>query len=351
MSAITATAIKRPEAQVIVSTEGLSHQDWLGYRRGGIGGSDAAAIMGASPFATARDLYYDKKNLKPVNPYGEEENWVAKKVGHLLEELVAEIFSKKTGLEVYPIHKMFQHPHYPFMIADVDYFIAFPDGRTGILECKTTNYNCQDKWADDSIPPNYEYQTRHYMAVMDIDVAYIACLYGNNENEFIIRKIERNMDEENEMIREEQFFWDEYVIKGALPPYTEKPDLVLKSLQEHIGAANSKLPKIVLSKTHAKKLEKYSSLAERKKELDAEKRRIETEQKQLSVPIIEELGKCCSGILEVSGDKYVVTYNPTNRTGIKKDQLTKLETLHPDIYDEFVETSESRTFRVKKTAA
>ncbi|MGL5254541.1 MAG: YqaJ viral recombinase family protein [Brevinema sp.] len=253
--------------------------------------------------------------------------------------------------DVYPIHKMFQHPIYPFLLADVDFFIDLPDGRTGILECKTSNYNCQDKWSDGAIPLNYEYQTRHYMAVMDIDVAYIACLFGNNESEFVIRKIERDMDEENELIREEQFFWDEYVIKGIEPPYTEKPDLVLKSLQEHIGAANSKLPKIVIAKTHAKKLEKYSLLAERKKELDAERRRIETEQKQLSAPIIEELGKCCSGVLEAGDDKYVITYNPTNRTSIKKDQLTKLETLHPDIYDEFVETSESRTFRVKKTAA
>lgn len=120
----TATALKAYEPVVIVNTEGLSNQDWLGYRRGGIGGSDAAAIMGASPFATARDLFYDKNNLKPINPYGEEENWVQKKVGHLLEELVAEIFSKKTGLDVYPIHKMFRHPIYPFMLADVDYCVT-----------------------------------------------------------------------------------------------------------------------------------------------------------------------------------------------------------------------------------
>ena len=345
------TALKNYEPIVIVNTEGLSNQDWLGYRRGGIGGSDAAAIMGASPFATMRDLYYDKKNLKPVNPYGEEENWVAKRVGHLLEELVAEIFSKKTGLDVYPIHKMFQHPIYPFLIADVDYFIDLPDGKTGILECKTSNVNCKDKWEGNSIPLNYEYQTRHYMAVMNIDVAYIACLFGNNENEFVIRKIERNLTDEQELIEAEQYFWDEYVIKGVEPPYTERPDLVLKSLQEHVGAANKMLPEMELEKTFAKKLEKYLKLTDDKKKLDAEKRRIEEEQKQLSIPVIEELGRCCSAVVEADGEKYHITYNPTYRTGIKKDQLTKLETLYPDIYNEFVDTSESRSFRVKKTVA
>jgi len=43
---------------VIVSTENLSEADWLEYRRKGIGGSDAAAVMGLSPFCTTRDLYY-----------------------------------------------------------------------------------------------------------------------------------------------------------------------------------------------------------------------------------------------------------------------------------------------------
>lgn len=43
---------------VVVSTENLSEADWLEYRRKGIGGSDAAAVLGLSPFCTTRDLYY-----------------------------------------------------------------------------------------------------------------------------------------------------------------------------------------------------------------------------------------------------------------------------------------------------
>ncbi len=80
---------------VLVSTEGLPEKDWLEYRRRGIGGSDAAAILGISPFATARDLYYDKLKIVPFDD--SESNWVAKKMGHLLEDLVAEIFHVKTG--------------------------------------------------------------------------------------------------------------------------------------------------------------------------------------------------------------------------------------------------------------
>ena len=48
------------EPLVLVNTADLPEEEWLEYRRRGIGGSDAAAILGVSPFATARDLYYDK---------------------------------------------------------------------------------------------------------------------------------------------------------------------------------------------------------------------------------------------------------------------------------------------------
>lgn len=104
------------QPEVLVDTADLSREDWLDYRRLGIGGSDAAAIMGVSPFATIRDLYFDKIGVTPVIEE-EEENWVAKEVGHRLEDLVAMIFAKKTGLEVFPVRKMFRHPLYPFMFS------------------------------------------------------------------------------------------------------------------------------------------------------------------------------------------------------------------------------------------
>ena len=48
-------ARERLEPLVLVDTTDLPRDDWLNYRRGGIGGSDVAA-MGVSPFRTARDI-------------------------------------------------------------------------------------------------------------------------------------------------------------------------------------------------------------------------------------------------------------------------------------------------------
>lgn len=186
---------------VLVDTENLSREEWLRYRRKGIGGSDAAAVLGLSPFCTKRDLYYDKTGIQAVVDE-EEDNWVAKEVGHRLEDLVAEIYAKQTGLTVFPVRKMFFHPLYPFMLADVDFFIEYPDGSTGILECKTTGYHGKEKWENDSVPVNYEYQGRHYMAVMNLNRVVFACLYGNNENDFIVREMERDLEIEEALIRE-----------------------------------------------------------------------------------------------------------------------------------------------------
>lgn len=167
---------------VLVETENLSRDEWLAYRRRGIGGSDAAAVLGISPFRTGRDLYFDKRGIAVPD---DEENWVAKEVGNLLEDLVARIFSKKTGLQVFKRPYMFQHPHYPWMLADLDYLVELPDGTFAILECKTTNYNARDKWWSDgveTVPVYYEAQGRHYMAVVNLSRVYFCCLYGNNED-------------------------------------------------------------------------------------------------------------------------------------------------------------------------
>ena len=135
---------ERHQPRVLVETAGLSEEEWLAYRQKGIGGSDVAALLGISPWRTARDLFYDKLNIAVVEDH--EDNWVALEMGHLLEPLVAKIFQHRTGYKIYQIKKMFQHPKYPWMLADVDYFVELPDGTTAILEIKTTNYNAKDNW-------------------------------------------------------------------------------------------------------------------------------------------------------------------------------------------------------------
>lgn len=336
--------------EVLVATSGLSEEEWLDYRRQGIGGSDAAAILGISPFATARDLYYDK--LKIVSYEEEENNWVAKRIGHLLEALVAEIFQKKTGFPICQVHMMFRHPTYSFMLADVDYFITLPNGETAILEIKTTNYNAKDAWwqnGQNVVPANYEAQGRHYMCVMNMNHVYFCCLYGNTEDEIIIRHIKRDKAYEDELIALESNFWNNHVLTKAPPPYTEDGDLILDSVKRHFGPADPNAPQVELSMPLANCVARFTQLQAQKKIADAQSRNLENEMKRLQGQIVAEMGKSCTAVCAVGEDAYTVTYNPARKPIVTKENLARLQVQHPDIYNEYVTVSESRRFYVKRS--
>ena len=337
----------QPEQVVDISK--LTREEWLEYRRQGIGGSDVAVIMGISPFATSRDLYYDKIGVKPIIEE-EEKNWIAKEVGHRMEDIVAQAFAKATGLEVFPVRIMFRHPYYPFMICDVDFFVRMPDGSYAILECKTTRSNNKAHCADDAIPEHYIYQIRHYMAVMNINKVFIACLF-TDDLDFVYRTVDRDMMEEENIIEQESCFWHDFVEKRAEPPLVEKPDLVLSTIRRFSGYADKSISEIQVSGLDARNLEKYMELAEEKAELEKRRKEIDAQQKILSIPFIEKLGQGCKAYVEDGANRYRITYNPTKRVQISKESMEKLKLLHPDIYEDYTKVTESRTFRIKKEAA
>jgi predicted phage-related endonuclease len=246
---------------------------------------------------------------------------------------------------------MFRHPLYDFMLADVDYFVELPGGKRAILECKTGNYHTQDKWADGAVPINYEFQGRHYMSVMNLDTVFYACLFGNNENEFVHRKIERDMDQETAMIEEEKHFWEEYVQKGVEPPYTEAGDLVLDSIRRHYGEADTDASVIMLNPLLFPNLEDYQKLSEKKSDLAKQVKALDDQMKRAYAPVIDELGAGCKGILKKGSTVFTVTYNPTYRTGINKDNLERLNQDHPLVYENYVNTTEIRRISVRRKDA
>ena len=335
---------------VVVDTSNLTEEEWLDYRRGGIGGSDVSIIYGVSHFKCSRELYYDKLGIEPIRE-AEDGTWLQKKIGHLLEETVAEVFSKKTGLKYFEIKKMFSHPDYPFMLADVDRFVIDEKGRKGILECKTTNYQNKDAWADEKYPYQYELQIRHYMAVMNLDFAYIACLWGNNENDFAYRKVERDYDFEDEIIETEQFFWEEHIEKRVEPEFNGKPDLALQCLKLYLENGDPSLGTKVLPASFGSDLEHYVALKDEKTRLDAEKKRIDDEIKRISASIMDEMGAFCESELSVNGKKFKIQCKPQRSVRILSKELEKLSIHHKDVYDEYVTKSESRKLNIRELGA
>src|SRR5215469_14323159 len=84
-------------------------------RRTGIGGSDAAAALGLSPWQTPYDLWEQKTGRAPPIEQTEPMLW-----GHLLEDIVRREYARRTGLEARPVAEMIRHPHRSWMFAHLD---------------------------------------------------------------------------------------------------------------------------------------------------------------------------------------------------------------------------------------
>lgn len=171
----------------------------------------------------------------------------------------------------------------------------------------------------------------------------------NNENEVIIRHIERDLDYEAELIALEGDFWNDHVRAQVPPPYTEDGDLIIESARRHFGPADENAPEIVLSVPLASSLVRYTELQAEKSELNREVKRVENEMKRLQGRIVAEMGRSCIATANSNDGSYTITYKPVIKPGIDKESLIRLRAQHPDIYEEYVSLSESRRFYVKRS--
>lgn len=306
----------------LVSTKDLEHAEWLRYRKFGIGGSDAGAICGLNPYRTAIHVYYDKTS----NEIEETDN-EAMRQGREFEEYVARRFMEKTGKKVRKTNYMYQHSQYPFMLADIDRLIV---GENAALECKTASPYMADKWKDGKIPMSYQIQCYHYMAVLDLDVMYLAVLiYGK---EFKIYTIERDEEIIADLIRIEKDFWENHVMARVIP--TPDGSKVADSvIAEYYKEA--KRETILLSG--------FDEQLKRRQELDELMKRMETEKKQ-----IEQELKLYLGYAENAENEYFrvswksVVSNKVDTTRLKEEQ--------PEIYKKYLKPSVSRRFTVQSVA-
>jgi putative phage-type endonuclease len=308
--------------KVLASTIGLGRDAWLGFRRQGIGGSDAAAILGLNPFSSAFSVYMDKLGLAP-----ETEETEAMWLGTQLEPIIAERFERETGMTVQRRNAVYQHAEYPWMLANIDRWIV---GRKAGLEIKTTSVLNRTRFEDGEVPPYYYVQCMHYMAVTGADEWYLAVAVLNRS--FHIFHVERNEAEIQSLIEAEEHFWSEHVLKQFPPPPdgSERAGELLKSLYPKERGDADLAPLYGIED----KLDRLSELDGRIKEL-------ETESDAIKQGIQLEIGDADGG--KASG--YTVWWRTQNRTALDSSKLKKND---PEVYAKYLKTTSYRKFEVKK---
>lgn len=189
------------------SYKNMSREEWLAFRRGSIGGSEAAALVGLSRWASPFTVWADKLGMTEAKPENE-----AMRIGKDLEEYVAKRWCEATGKKVRRENNFLVNPVYPFAHATVDRLVI---GEDAGLECKTTSRLNVKRFKGVEFPEEYYVQCVHYLAVTGCQRWYLGVLVlGEGFYEFTL---ERNEEEISALMAEEERFWTEYVLTKKSP--------------------------------------------------------------------------------------------------------------------------------------
>lgn len=189
-------------------------------RRSGIGGSDAPAIVGVSPYVTPLALWLDK--------IGEADERVdaptiPMKIGNALERLIMDELGQTIGCEIVPFTETLRDPEHP-------YLLGHPDGvvmnRLEGAEAKWVSFP-SDEWGEpetDQVPPHVFIQCTHYLMVTGWTRYHVGMLSASGKlNHYII---ERNEDIIAKLRAMEIEFWN-LVQSRIAPPMTSVDDAAL----------------------------------------------------------------------------------------------------------------------------
>lgn len=357
--------------EVIVDTSNMSNEEWLKWRRHGLGGSDVSVLFGVNPWTTKRELYLDKTEgfrMDPPNQYTLD-------FGHALEPFVAEWFEKAfhepnsqykswlekqmgIGLEEFHVRRdpaMYRNPLHPVLQADLDFrFTAIDingEVHEGIFECKTTNPDSfMKKWGWNKVPEYYVWQCREYMEVMNLDSVIIACASGNNESNYAMGYITRDLGAEEDLIETAEDFWNNNVLAHNPPQLTENEKLVDEEFDNLLAYEKAKHENEDISKMQplsASEIELCKNILALKDKIAEQEKTVKgdkSKKKILETKLLEMTeGKPATGVLD-ENNNIVASIKQTTRNGIDHDKLKKE---YPDIEKACLKSVSSESMNIK----
>lgn len=167
--------------------------EWLKNRLKGIGGSDAAAVTGLSPYKTNLELWEEKTGRRKAKDISDDPHV---KYGKVAEQYIRELFKLdypqyQVGYDEFGM--IANNSELPFAFATLDGDLTDQDGHKGILEIKTTEILRGGQWDEwnGRIPQHYYCQCLHQLLATGYDFvilrAYIKYIDRNRNRCATIR--------------------------------------------------------------------------------------------------------------------------------------------------------------------
>lgn len=301
--------------------------EWLEHRKGGIGSSEVASILGINPYQTPYQLWRLKKEMDaPI-----EAN-MPMRLGHLLEDAVSTLWSEETGREV------IKASAYDWIAVNTEkpYFRASPDrtywlpemkrnnDNKGILECKTTQMSIDA----DELPRTWFVQLQYLLGVSETEQGSLAWLSGGRT--FGYKDINLVPDFFGWMQEEVERFWIDNIVGNKEPEAINANDILTKYSRHAEGK---------LIEVGEDVLDAYSALKEVKSELSTLEDRKELLENKIKLSFIDAEAITYAG-------QTLATWK-TSKDGERLDTKA-LEKSYPAIASEFIRTVPgSRRFILK----
>jgi len=294
-------------------------------RKKRLGASDAAAVLGVSPWSTAFDVWAEKTGRALDGPpLDKDAVWIGNNVEGPLLDWAAEQTGATIKKNQYRVHKTAPlHANHDAL--DIDF------GASNIgFEAKTSGmiwHNAAGDWGDpdidpESVPAHVLTQCYHQMAVSDLRRVYVPALIKGRRQLYCIKRDDALVDE---IVKRECEWWDKYVVGDVRPPDSAPSESMIRRLKwepESVVAVGGREGGLV-----------STWVVRREQRLEAEKSEEEAKANLLAL---------LDGNEAMTFDGHAITYRPTETRRL--DQ-SKLKTDHPDVWRDCQKTTTSRTLR------
>lgn len=288
-----------------------------------LGGSDAAAACGVSPWQTPLQLYLEKTQDERQAVRKESNSNDPMYWGTVLEAPIANS-AKGLGLKLRKVNKEFIHPKYPFIRGHIDRKV---EGEDEMVEIKNIGYRTAEHWGEtgtDQIPLYYMTQAFHYLGLTPYKGCHFLVLVGGQDlRHYYLPRDDATI---KMLYAKEAEFWEK-VQTGSPPEPTTSEDINLlfpKSVAEILDASPAMVGNL-RSLEHAKTSQKAANEI------------VESYENIIKY----EMGQADT----ISMGEYLpATWKSQNRTGF---DTAKFKEDHPDLYKIYKTTSSHRVLRTK----
>lgn len=292
--------------------------EWHAVRSSGIGGSDAAAVLGLSKWKTPYQVWLEKRGEAAPIEDNEPMLW-----GRVLEPAIRQQYAERTGRTVRILDGMLRDETHPFMLANLD---GVTDDQR-LVEIKTTR--SAQEWGEpgtDEVPQAYLIQVQHYLSVTKLPVADVAVLIAGSD--FRLYEVPADPELQGMIIEAEADFWK--MVQDGIPPAPRSADDV-RAIYRKAREGSIEADEGVLGRIASLKM------------LIDQRKAIEAQEDEAKLEIQKFMGH--QDTLTYSGAT-LVTWKESKAP--ERFDAAAFKKAHPDLHRQFVKTGEpSRRFLLK----